>query len=80
MERKEVERILLSHLWIKLGTSRTEGRIPTNCAFHSSCEQVPGILSSSHSLPPTSNVVAKKALISTHGAQNLTLFGVGGEG
>ena len=33
-----------------------------------------------HSPTPPSNVVAKKALISTQFAQNLILFGVGGEG
>ena len=38
-------------------------------------------LGSSRSVPTSpSNVVAKKALIFTHFAPNLTLFGVGGEG
>lgn len=63
-----------SHLGVELETSRTEGCVPTNCANHSSCEQVPAIPSSPHS---PINVVAKKALISTHGTQNSTLFEVG---
>ena len=67
-----------SHLGVELETSHTEGRTPTNRANYSSCSWDARFLASQRP-PRPSNVVAKKALISTHGTQNSTLFGVEGE-